>query len=238
MAAGPKTFNWKLQFFPKMDAGAKEYRQYIRQFPFAAFKALNDVARAFQSRQREWQLQAFQIRAKDFFRRAVKIQRDGFATRTRLRSIVEIDPEPRNVRIASSRQDIFDRQELGGVRKPAKSHLAIPTDEVARTGRGLIRKKDFPDQLKNEFVADFVRGGQGLFQRLGRRQRAFTKGGSRGQSLKDDPNVRFLYFLADEATITPRYNFFINANITWLTVWDEAYDRRLDEAFASIKPAK
>jgi hypothetical protein len=209
----------------------------LRQFPFAAKNALNDVALAFQSRQREWQEQEFEIRAHGFFRRAVKIERSGFATVNNLTAIVGIDPRPANIREASSREDIFIRQEEGGTRKPQGGNraLAIPQAEVGRTARKLIKTGEYPNKLKNKFIRVFASGAAGIFQRVGRRQKAFTQGVKGRPGLRQDPNVRFLYYLAPEADIDPALNFFVNARIAFLTTWDDAFKLRLKEAFASLK---
>lgn len=235
MATRARSLRFTHEFRPELEVGVREFRQIVRQLPFAASRALNDVALAFQSRQREWQEQTFEIRAKGFFRRAVKLNNKDRASVKKLVAIVVIDARPSKTRIASSREDIFVRQQEGGIRTPKDQALAIPTDEVDRTTRGLIKKKDFPDQLKRDFAVDFADGSRGLFQRIGRRQKAFTKGVEGRPSLADDPNVRFLFALEPKARIEPQFNFFVNANIAFSTTWDEALRRRLDEAFENIR---
>lgn len=214
-----------------------------RQFPFATAKALNDVAIDFQNRQRAWQEQVFTIREKQFFRFSVKFANRDRATPKRMTAIIHIDDSVRRVKGFGSqrRPDIWQRLQFDEKRLPKSGNkkLAIPTEEVERTGRDLVKKREFPNQLakrKRDFTVPFPGGGVGLFERLGKRQKAYVKPtpGKR-LSLKDDPNVRFLYYLAPEADLRPAFNFYHNAKLAWGATFNRQWQVRIGEAFRNIK---
>lgn len=212
--------------------------QVLRQLPFAMKNALNDVAEAFQAEQRVHQRRVFTIRQKTYFQQAVKIARRDFARVDSLRSVVHIDPKTTAGATATERSDIFRRQEFGGRRRPRRTALALPQKAVKRTSRGLIKKAETPARLKRDFVVNFASGGRGLFRRVGRRR---SPGGQRDLfsqarfGLEEDPNIEFVYFLAPGADIDAKYDFFKNASKIWRTVFSRQINRRMDEAFKSVK---
>jgi hypothetical protein len=217
-----------------------------RQFPFATARALNDTAVEFQKQQRAWQEQIYEIREKQFFRFSVKINNADRATPKRMTAIVHIDDRVRRTKGFGTlrRPDIWDRLQFDRTRLPKSGNqkLAIPSEEVDRTTRGLIRKKDYPNQLrkrKRSFTVPFDSGASGVFERIGRRQKAFVKG-TEGKrlGLREDPNVRFLYYLAPKASLSPAFNFYENAVRVWKVTFDGRFRVRLADAFANIKIPK
>ena len=219
---------------PTGKAGFREWRQIVRQFPFAMKETLNDLAIAFQKQQREWQERIFNIIKKGYFHRAVKYANQDRPSVKNLVSEIHID--------AKGSDEIFQRQELGGTRKPHRgSSVAIPQEDVRRTGKGAILKREYPNRLKNKFEVAFASGKRALFVRTGRRQKAFTQGvtaATRSGALEGDPNVQFKYWLTPSAEIDPALDFFTNANAVFVRDFDRFMGMNLDEAFASIKPAR
>jgi hypothetical protein len=225
----------------------KVFRNILKQLPYGTMKALNRLALRFQELQRHHQQRVFEVRQKGYWHRAVKIPRgkDGFATIKNLRSRIIIDP-PEGKSGAGKRYDIFERQEFGGTRRPQANNksLAIPSEEVDRTTKGLIKAKDTPKKLKGkrDFVIEFASGKRGLFQRIGPRSKAYTHAGSARSggrvlngfgrlSLREDPNVRFLYFLAPKAEIEDVYEFFENAQYVFRNWGDEFLVQEIRRAF-------
>ncbi len=236
---------------PRYDPGLEVLEHFLlqigRQFPFATAQALNDVAAEFQNYQRIHQELTFTIREKQFFRFAIKRRRQDNASPKNLESVVWIDDRVRRVKgfSTASRPDIWERLQFERTRKPKKGNrfLAVPTDNVKRNARGLIRPGEFPQdpnrsRKKNTFVVPFPSGEAGLFRRIGRRQKAFVKrqpGTKSPRSLKDDPNVEFLYVLKRKTALKPDFNFFENAHFVFERTWGKAWERRLIGAFRTIR---
>ena len=219
---------------PTGKAGFKEWRQIFRQFPFAMKETLNDLAILFQRQQRDWQERVFDIVKHGYFKRAVKYANADRPSVNNLRSIIHID--------AKGAGYIFERQELGGIRRPSggAGSLPIPQKGVKRSGKGGILVREYPNRLKGKFVVRYPGGGRGLFQRLGRRQKAFTQGttaATRSSSVQDDPNVIFKYHLTPKADIKRALDFFVNAQAVFVENFDKLMNQNLDEAFRKIKPA-
>jgi hypothetical protein len=207
-----------------------------RQVPYATSKALNRVALKAQARQRHHQERVMEIRQHQYFRHAVKIPKGGFATRDHLVATMLIDPKGRPD--PNEKMDIFQRQEFGGTRRPVRGRkrLTLPTKEVKRTLKGVVKRPERPKNLKRIFFVQFKSGAVGLFRRIGKRQRAYTKvpAGAR-YSLKNDPNVVYMYFLIDKAQITAVYDFYENADVSFRANWPRAIEEELIKAFRTAK---
>ena len=215
---------------------------------FATANSLNGVALEFQNYQRTYQRLAFTIRKKQFFDFAIKFRTKGEdkAVKKRLRSVVWIDDSVRRQQGfgAARRPDIWARMQYERVRKPKSGNkaIAIPTGEVQKTGSDLIKKKEYPNQLKRSFVVPFKSGDAGIFQRIGRRQRAFQRversanfGKGSRIPLSQDPNVRFLYVLKRRAPLDPQFNFRENAEFVFRRRWPGIWERELIRAFSRTK---
>lgn len=218
-----------------------------RQIPFATAQALNEVAQEFQNYQRIHQELTFTIREKQFFRFAVKRRKQDNASPKNLESTIWIDDTVRREKGfgSSRRPDIWERLQFDQVRKPKKGNkfLAVPTDNVERNARGLIKRKDWTKTPTGEFgkrmfVVGFKSGDAGVFRRIGRRQRAFIKptaGAARPGSLREDPNVEFLYVLKKATPLKPEFNYFENAQFVFNRRWPSAWERKLVAAFRTIR---
>jgi len=234
MAADPGTYD------PSLEVLEHFLITIGRQIPFATSQALNDVALEFQNYQRIHQELTFTIREKQFFRFAVKIRQQDRARAENLDATVWIDDSVRRVKGvgASRRPDIWDRLQFQRTRKPKSGNkrLAVPRDEVKRTGRGLIKASEFPNKLKRSFTAPLPSGDIGLFTRIGRRQKAFVQPAKGARpTLRDDPNVRFLYALKKKTPLKPEFNYYSNAHFVFRRQWQGAWERRLIAAFRTIR---
>jgi hypothetical protein len=238
---------FRIKWFGLSQRELQDVYQVARQFPFAMSRALNDTALEFQRVQREHQEKAFEFRGGEaFFKRAVKYPRSlrPSSKNLKLEATVIIDASvPDRDGNRGDRTDIFTRQEEGQTRFPQVGNkaLAIPTEDVQRTSRGIIKKRDRPKSLrgKRDFVRPLKSGKLGLFQRIGSRQKAFVKtsvGKGSKIPLGNDPNVRFLYVLQKRAQIDEALEFYENAERVWKSgFFDRAYRKRLKEAFATAR---
>lgn len=206
-----------------------------RQFPFATYKALNRLVLEAQQHQRTWDRFAFHIRQETYWKLAVKIPKGGFATKTRLEAILAMVPPGK-----TPKPEIFQRQQYGGRRVPVhgRRRLALPTEEVPRTSKDLISRTFRPSRLRHEFFVPIKgkSGAYGLFQRISKRMKGYsqTPPGTR-YTLKEDPNVRFMYYLIPSAEIDPALQFFKNAQETFNTHWTRIFDEELIKAFKTAR---
>lgn len=207
-----------------------------KQIRFGTMKALNKLILLAQARQRHHQQRVFKVRHLAYWRQAVKVPKGGFATRKRLVAQMLIDPKGRPD--PTPKMDIWQRQEYGGTRRPVagRKRLALPTKEAKRTQRGIVKRAEHPKRLKRVFFVQFRSGAKGLFQRIGRRQRAYTTVAP-GQrlGLKQDPNVRYLFFLIKSAPIDAVYDFYENARVTWRANMPRILSQELQKAFATAR---
>jgi len=210
-----------------------------RQFPFATYKAINRTILEMQRYQRYHQRRVFEIRKKQYWDQSVKILQ--FAKVSDLTGVMGIDPKGKVPKF-----DIWRRQEYGGRREPTfgRKRLAIPPQEesqfspvgLQRLASGLIPARMRPSKLKRTFLVPFKDGKFGVFQRLGRRQKGFTKTAP-GQrfGLKDDPNVQLMWILHESAEIEPVYEFFGNAKKTYDSKWNRYFNEELVRAFRTAR---
>lgn len=215
------------------------FNAIIKQFPFATYKALNRLVLEAQRVQRRHQRRVFTIRRKTYWEQSVKITK--FAKKADLRAVIDVDPKGKVPKF-----EIWRRQEYGGTRVPVQGRkkLAIPPREKSRfsrvgltfTGAGLIPKRLRPANLKRKFTIDFGGGRVGLFRRLGRRQKGFTKTPP-GQrfGLRDDPNIELMYVLHESAEIEAVYEWFGNMERTYNSKWRRYLDEELVKAFRTAR---
>lgn len=91
----------------------------------------------------------------------------------------------------------MDRHEEGAIKRPKRdSHLAIP-DKIVRTKRGIIRKRDLPDQLRSRNI--FI-----INHRTKREKLNLPFGIYRRQGRKKP--IR-LYYLKPSVWVEPRWEF-------------------------------
>lgn len=233
---------------PEWRSNAKVLYNVLKQFPFAWMKTLNRLIREFQDYQRKHQLDVFEIRKKTYWRNAVKIPPGAWATKKKLESRLQILPKA-DRKTGIRRYDIWFRQEEGGLRRPlrGRKHLAIPTEssEVERTTYGIIKAKERPERLrgKGDFTIPSKKGGELLFQRMRKpgetaKMRKFkptarsTRAGGGKLSLREDPHVRYLYYLAPSASIDPVYEFYDNAKMVFESRWRQVFQEEVRKAFA------
>jgi hypothetical protein len=212
----------------------------IKQIPFAFYKTTNKLILEMQRNQRWHQERVFEIRQKGYWHRAVKITK--FPKKRDWEARMQIVPPENKNKFRD--YAIFFRQEEGGKRSPlgGRKHLAIPTQdsEVDRTVKGIIKKKDRPSGLrgKGDFTIPAKRGGgRLLFQRIraSRKYASFheprsSRAGHRKISLREDPNIRYLYYLAPSAQIDPVYDYYLNAEKWWDERWLEVFEQELRRA--------
>lgn len=105
--------------------------------------------------------------------------------------------------------------ETGGIKKPAKKALAVPTEYVRRGKTGKISKAQKPAGIKNRFIKD-VGGTPILFKRLKR-------------------SIRPMYVLTPSARISPvlRFSRTISAEVS--RSFPGEFSRAFEEARRSAK---
>jgi len=215
------------------------FRAIIRQFPYATMKALNRLVLEAQRYQRYHQRKVFEIRQKTYWQQSVKVTH--FAKINDLRAVIDVDPKGKVPKF-----DIWRRQEFGGTRVPTQGRkkLAVPPREKSQysrvgltfTGKGLIPRRLRPANLKRTFTIDFGGGRLGLFRRLSRRQKGFTKvpPGQRF-ALRQDPNIELMYILIDSGQIDAVYHWFGNMKLVYDSKWRRYLDEELVKAFRTAK---
>ena len=119
-----------------------------KQLPFAITKALNDTARAAQTAIREGLTQHFTLRRRAWAMQNVKITQ--FAQKRQVEFVATIAIQAPG---DASRSDILSKFEAGGVKRPigASQGLAVPAEEIKRTGGGLIPANLRPRALQLKF---------------------------------------------------------------------------------------
>lgn len=183
-----------------MDAFGKD------QLPFATSKALNDAA--------------FAVRntiVEDTFPRSFNVKNKRFAG-----TAFRVDTA--NKRKLEAR--VFDRlgkdflamQESGGTKKPRGNNVAIPTDQIRVTGRGVAKARR-PRQIlqsgKRAFKTRAKTGQEIIAQRRGKKRYP----------------LKVLYVLEPQADIKPRFPFYaVGVNVAQKT-----FDKRLPVRFKEAR---
>lgn len=164
---------------------ARDAIGYLRalsdQTPFATSKAINAVTLHAQSAVRAHVKQVMILRREQFVLSTIKINREDFATKRKLESILRVDPQ----------RDILAKFEAGTTKVPRSKHIAIPLPALKRTKADVIRNRDRPRAL----LASRAGGKgavfateKGIFQRVG---------------TKRAPLVKMLYLFKTSARIRP-----------------------------------
>lgn len=150
----------------------------VKRFPFATALALTRTAQAGQNAVREHMEAAFILRNR-FTQNQVRI---AAAKKTDLEAAVYL----------THGADYMALHETGGLKTPAhSSSVAVPTEQVRRTKRGLVAKSNKPRPLRDQrrvFVIEFKSGKRAIARRKGKARLP----------------ISVVWFLADEAKIAPR----------------------------------
>lgn len=217
--------------------GVSRWARHVHedQLPFAISRAINWVALDFQEAQREHMESIFTVRRPRFVLRAVKIK--PFARKNRLWARVQIDPPG-----GRARADILTKFETERFKVPfSGSRIAIPTEHVARTPTGVIRKR----HRISEFDLQPV-GGQ-VFSRKSRvavgerRTVSIQRPGGRGmlfqrQGRGGASELVPLYIYRPRVEIEPELNFVANARRTVRRRWEDAFFRSFSAAVRTARP--
>ncbi len=145
-----------------------------RQIPYATAGAINTTLTTAQREIRGGLERRFTLRRKQFIERTIKINRQDFATKTKLEGRLQVDRD----------RPVLAKHEHGGRKQPKSGHLAIPTGTRHR------RTKRFPT-LKSRYGPFRHQGRRllgkdrtfiiatgssaGLYQRTGRGRRSKIK---------------------------------------------------------------
>ena len=128
-----------------------------KQLPFATAQAMNDTIADVRKQivDTTWP-RSVEVRNRRF---AGVAFRRKFAKKTKLRASL----------FDSLGREAFNRQADGGIRIAHGNFLAVPSENIKRTGKG-VRANQRPRALKRSFVATMKSGKRGIFQRTGKRK--------------------------------------------------------------------
>lgn len=220
------------------------------QIPFALMKTINQMLLFIQQSQREAQDKSFTIRRKDFARMAVKIDRQGFATKLQLVG---------RVGYQGPMGDVFAKFERGGP-KVSPSGRPVWTPVGARRSKAdIITKGNRPKglNLKPSFTslatgATIYRGdkrtfmiryrdGSGLvLQRTGRRLRGRTRRGQSGRtSGRERAGTKTLFVYFKRPPLLPAsLTFVLRAQQVINTTFATTFTAELDAAMKTAIPRR
>lgn len=193
-----------------------------KQVPYAASRALNDVALGIQNAEQASIAQHFLLRRPEWTLQGVKIPKFSNKNDTPLSVSVVMDT-------AAGRGDIMTKFEVGGTKTPRGANLAIPI--MARPSRGQIIPKGMrPRALGLHAVGRSIRGNQrtfilplkngqtGIFQRM--------SGGT----------IRLLYFLKPTAPLPASLHFYDTASRPLIDeLWEHNFNERFAEAMRTAR---
>lgn len=202
------------------------------QIPFATSVAINRTAIAFQRDQRNRMEDIFTIRRKRFMERSVKIK--PFARKHSLEARIAIDSP-------GGRSDIFAKFENQDFKGPFRGRsVAVPTEHVARTPTGVIRKGWRPSEL----LDGAAQHGEGrVLKRRGdvyqgkKRTFLIRRPGGRGTIFQRQRggDVVPLYQLVPRVSLPPDLEFVETATKTVNREWDEQFARAFDSAIKTAR---
>lgn len=177
------------------------------QVPFALSKTINQMLLFIQQSQREAQDKSFTIRRKDFARMAVKIERQGFATKRRLSGTVGYQ---------GPMGDVFAKFERGGPKVSPSGRPVWAPVGARRSKADIITKGNRPKGLnlrpsfssvatgatiyrgdKRTFMIRYRDGSGVVLQRTGRRGRGRKRRGQQGRTIgreRAGTKTLFVYF--------------------------------------------
>lgn len=214
-----------------------------RQFPFAASKAVNDLALETQDIQRRHDRSIFTARRGDWLDKNVKV---GFATKQRVIATVAI-VAPGD----AGKSDILGKFERGGDKRSIGSHglVAIPM-QAKRSKAGVIPKEQRPKALQlrdttpagdkmlgkgrsRSFILQMANGERGIFQRVSSRSRDKRRLGRRLLGL--DPNIILIYWLQPSVKIRPELRLTQHAHEVARRSWADRFTLRFAEAMRTAR---
>lgn len=185
-----------------------------RQIAFAASKALNDTAKAFQDEERRDMAHEFKLRRPDFVLKAIYIAPKDFARKDKLDVTIQINPtaDPQRSGVGTrGRYDFLLKFEEGGskVNTVGGQNVAIPTVNVKRNKNDIVPRRlwirnllpipgEKSDPTTKAFVLD-KNGRKGIYQRFGR----------------DGRHIRLLYSLKASTPVPADLHFMKNAESAW-----------------------
>ena len=204
-------------------------RLFRDQIPFATSRAINDVAKLAQEKQRKHQRKIFTVRRPQFVDKAVKIK--PFASKRSLSAIIQIAPPG-----GAKTRDILTKFETDRTKRPRDGRsIAVPVN-VKRTAAGVVRKNLRPRALnlrkhggagrvlrgdrRTFLIRNAAGGGGGIFQRFGG---------------KGSTEVRLLFALVPRVSITPDLEFLDNVTQIVNTRFADRFSLRFDEAIRSAR---
>lgn len=188
-----------------------------RQVPYAASRALNDVALSIQESERETVKSNFILRRPEWILQGVKIPKFSNKNDNPMSVSVIIDE-------GAGRGDIMSKFEAGGTKTPRGSNLAIPI--MARQSRQQIIPKDLrPRALNLHPVGRSTRGDKRTFMLP-------VKGGRFGIFQRTGPGqIRLLYLLKPSAPLPASLHFYDHASRPLIEeLWELNFAERFAEA--------
>jgi hypothetical protein len=189
-----------------------------RQIVFAAAQALTETVQELRTVLPAAYRRNFTIR-NAFLERGPLALKIKFATKNNLSAEI------------SSGADFLALQETGGVKRARRANLAIPTQNVRRTKRDIIRQAERPKSLSDAFV---IKTRQGPYL-VARRSAASLKrrpSKARGERFK---GLVFFYKLQPDANIQARPTFFPSAIAFAQENFDQIFAEKLQRAIATAR---
>lgn len=111
----------------------------------------------------------------------------------------------------------FDRQAKGATRRPVSGqHLAVPTANVRRTGRG-VTKGQRTENLKRSFKIKTKSGSLGIYQRTGKKK------------------IRLMYALPTAAHVRKSFRFYEDAERVATKRFGPNFVKRFNQAMRTAK---
>lgn len=214
-------------------AGLSEWARYVgaEQIPRATYLAINRTAEEFQRAQRAHMADVFTIRRPTFLRQSVKIK--PFARKDSWSATIKIDSP-------GGRSDIFAKFETDRTKTPFSGRsIAVPTENVPRTGAGIIKKGWTPKELfhtvrlKKGATRAARTSGYGVAGLFGEKNTLLIRypGASRGTIyLRKGDDLVTLYQLVPRVKIDPELNFESTARRTIQERWAVNFTGFFDSA--------
>lgn len=128
-------------------------------------KAINRVALDAQEAVREHIAREFILRRKSFIDRSIKIK--PFAKPSKLSATLAVDPP------GGEKNDVLSKFEFGGDKQAQGGNLAIPTTDVRKNVRNIVRARNKPRNMKRTFVMKTKSGRKVIARRKNKKQLVF-----------------------------------------------------------------
>lgn len=208
---------------------------FADQLPFVQSVALNDTAKDFQAAERERMGDIFTLRRKRFAEWSVKIK--PWAKKYRREVRISIDSP-------GGRSDIFTKFESDTIKAPFDGgSIAVPTEEVPRTGTGVIKAAWRPRRLFGSGSGsrtsvrsrgNVIRGARSTYLVRSSSGRGTIFRYVPGRRGRDGPGIP-LYFLVPRVTIDPNLEFVDTAQKTINERWVPNFTRAFDFALRTAR---